>query len=570
MKLKTQRPGFLTGLLVGALITAPVIALFFVGAALVGLPLLPLDVIDWAARSLPGQIITVSIETMVTIIRGLNLGPTDQVAKLGEQIIGTITLFMVGVVASGVLFVVLRRFDDERAPLVGGFITGLAVGIPMAILSAGINAQLQVTQTPPAINALWIVMVFIAWGLALGWIYRDLTSLPRTSSSEAELQQLNRRQFLIRLGGATATLTVVGAGLSLLANREDSNAIPEVAALNPTAQPTSRPTARPTEAAEETQATAEAGETAEPTADSTTVEPAPGTRPEYTPVKDHYRIDISSRPPVIDGTTWTLPITGLVANELTLTLDDFYNKYESQDVTLTMACISNEVGGDLISTTRWTGVSLQKILADIQPLPEGKFLRMTSADGFDEVLEISFAVRDSSIMLAYLWDGQPLTAEHGFPLRIHIPNRYGMKQPKWMTGMEVIADWEPGYWVRRTWDSEAIVRTTSVVDTIAVDAIYERDGQRYVPIGGIAYASARGISKVEVMVGDSGEWVEAQLRQPFSDRTWVIWRYDWPFEAGMHTFRVRAYDGNGELQITEPARTHPSGATGIHSRSARL
>lgn len=171
---------------------------------------------------------------------------------------------------------------------------------------------------------------------------------------------------------------------------------------------------------------------------------------------------------------------------------------------------------------------------------------------------------DERVMLAYDWDHIPLLREHGFPLRVYIPDHYGMKQPKWITEIEVMDHDEDGYWVERGWDKEARMRATSVIDVVAGDMAYEAGGQTVVPVGGIAHAGARGISKVEVSV-DDGDWVEAQLRQPLSETTWVIWRYDWPFAAGEHTFAVRCYEGDGTPQIAERRSTMPSGATGIHT-----
>lgn len=144
-----------------------------------------------------------------------------------------------------------------------------------------------------------------------------------------------------------------------------------------------------------------------------------------------------------------------------------------------------------------------------------------------------------------------------------------MKQPKWITAVEVTDQYEEGYWVRRGWDEVAQVKTTSVIDTVAVDAILGDGDQRGVPVGGIAWAGDRGISKVEVRV-DGGEWQAAQLRSPLSETTWVIWRYDWPFEAGHHLFEVRCVDGNGTPQIERRSDVRPSGATGIHKRQADL
>jgi hypothetical protein len=170
-------------------------------------------------------------------------------------------------------------------------------------------------------------------------------------------------------------------------------------------------------------------------------------------------------------------------------------------------------------------------------------------------------------MLTYAWDDVPLLPEHGYPLRIYIPDLYGMKQPKWIESIEVANHAKRGFWVIRGWDSVARMKATSVIDTVAVDmTIINADHQRLVPIGGIAHAGARGISKIELQV-DEGPWQEAALRKPLSELTWVIWRYEWPFDPGKHTFTVRCYEGNGIPQIAEPTPIEPSGATGLHSKS---
>jgi hypothetical protein len=213
---------------------------------------------------------------------------------------------------------------------------------------------------------------------------------------------------------------------------------------------------------------------------------------------------------------------------------------------------------------------MQRILADMDVPASATHLKITAADGFDETVALELINSDERVMLAYMWEDQPLTVEHGFPLRIHIPNHFGMKQPKWITGMEFLAGDQDGYWVRRGWDKAALVRTTSVVDTVATDAINIDDsGQRLVPIGGIAYSGDRGISRVEVRV-DGGEWVVTALRAPISDRTWQIWRYDWPFQQGEHTFEVRCYESDGTPQLDGSRDEYPSGATGIDMARATL
>lgn len=210
----------------------------------------------------------------------------------------------------------------------------------------------------------------------------------------------------------------------------------------------------------------------------------------------------------------------------------------------------------------WTGVRLKDLLEEAGLRRGVQEIAMEAVDGFYESLPLEEAMDDRTL-LVYEMNGEPLPEEHGYPLRIFIPDHYGMKQPKWITRLEAIDHEGAGYWVDRGWSEEAIPKTTSVIDTVAVG---EADpGTSLIPVGGIAYAGAGGISKVEIQV-DDGPWQEAELRNPpLSPLTWVQWRYEWKPEIGRHTFRVRAYDGTGELQETDPSDPHPNGATGIHS-----
>jgi hypothetical protein len=289
------------------------------------------------------------------------------------------------------------------------------------------------------------------------------------------------------------------------------------------------------------------------------VAPAPGTRPEITSVRDFYNIDINTDPPELNENSWTVDIKGLVSHPTTMTIGDI-KSYPEYSQLITIGCISNSVGGSLVSTAKWTGVRLRDVLTDIGLSPTAQELYITAADGFYESVSME-DMMDPRTLLVYAMDNKSLPYEHGFPLRIYIPNRFGMKQPKWITTMEAIDHQGPGYWVDRGWSAEAVVRTTSVIDNVAVDSI-END---MVPMGGIAWAGARGISKIEVQV-DNGGWDEATLRTPaLSPLTWVQWRYDWPVQSGDHTAQVRAYDGNGDQQVLESVGRRPNGSTGIDS-----
>ncbi|NPV68576.1 MAG: molybdopterin-dependent oxidoreductase [Anaerolineae bacterium] len=559
-----SEPSAAMGALIGVLVTAPTIALQYLGASAFGLPFPPFDAFDWLARILPGNVVTAGIDALVGVIAGLNLGETSATAKALEQTLAVALFLGLGLAAGALLFALQGRLKGSLSIRLG-LAAGMVAGALMIALYLGVN---QTATATLAISVMWLLAVSVGWGGAIGQVHARLrptqavaVELPVISAAPSdpagselrlgppvETGLINRRQFLLRVGGTAAVITVVGAGLGTLLKSEQSGPQPAQVTTGGDRQP-ALPANLPN-----------AGDP---------LQPAPGTRPEYTPLDQHYRIDINLIPPSVSAEGWVLPVDGLVAQPLRLTLDDLRTRYPLREQYVTLSCISNPVGGDLIGTTLWTGASLQDILAEARPLPEAAYLRITAADGFDETVALDLIRADARIMLCYAWDSQPLTVEHGFPLRIYIPDLYGMKQPKWITAIQVVADYEEGYWVRRGWDEVARMQTTAVIDTIAARALIEEGGRLLVPVGGIAHAGARGISRVEVRV-DDGPWEEARVRAPLSETTWVIWRYDWPFQEGQHIFAVRAYDGDGVMQESEPRGPRPSGATGIHSRSATL
>ena len=546
--MKIRRLSLATGALVGALLTAPLLGLMYVANELAGLPFAPYDLFDWATRVLPGGLITFGIDMMIDTLLLFGISVADT-AKTAEKVIAVLQFLFMGV-GVGAIFFALMRLRDAQPNLQSGLVLGVIVGLPMITISIAIGGS----DREPILSILWLLALFLAWGVALREGYArlnpddGLAALPTGQARAAGA--IDRRQFLIRLGGATATITVASTVLgSLLAAAARRELEDELAASM----------------AHQSQGSARAPF---PNANAP-VMPAPGTRPEYTPLKDHYRVFIRVEPTIIDGATWSLPIMGAVGNPMTLTIDDIRNNYESRDQYVTISCISGRIGTDLISTTQWTGVSVQDVLADVRPNEKARYLHITSADGFYETVDLDLIASDERIMLAYAWDGNPIPLNHGFPLRIWLPDRYGMKQPKWITGIEVMEEYKQGYWVERGWDEVARVNAVSVIDAVAADAAYQSNGQTLVPVGGIAFAGARGISKVEVRV-DGGPWQEAMLRTPLSETTWVIWRYDWPFQAGRHEFEVRCAELDGTPQIEEERGNRPSGATGIHSKSARL
>ena len=543
---RIRRLGLGSGLLSGVLLSAPLTALVYLADKLAGLPFVPFALFDWIAKVLPGSVVTFGIDVMIDGMRMLGMSVAGS-AKTAEQIGATILFFLIGV-GIGTVFMVVLKWRNADPMFSYGLIAAAVFGVPMIAVSLPMGQS----TADPVMTVVVLMVLFIGWGLAFIPLYRRLLLDPNRLETEEEIRwakSINRRQFLVRVGTATATITVLGGGLGgMLARTERQQLVDAVDESGESAVQSNAPPL--------------------PNANDT-VKPAPGTRPEYTAVEDHYKVFIRSEPTYIDSATWVLPIIGMVDNPLALTLDQIRNNYESRDQFVTLSCISGRIATSLISTTWWTGVSLQKILADAQVQEGARHLVITSGDGFHETVDLDLIASDERIMLAYAWDGNPIPFDHGFPLRIWLPDRYGMKQPKWITGMEVTADYRPGYWVVRDWDEVAQVKATSVIDTVAVDNIVERDGQMLVPVGGIAFSGARGISKVEVQV-DSGPWEEAELRTPLSETTWVIWRYDWPFQPGKHTFAVRCAEADGTPQIEEVRGNRPSGATGIHRRQTKM
>jgi len=536
---------FWFGALVGAFLTAPLSAIMFLADKVAELGFIPFDIFNWISRLLPGPVITFGIDLMIDTLRFLGISVADT-AKIAEQVMAVSLYLFLGVAAGAVFFLVLEQ-QKIKTNIITGMIMGALFGFPAIAITIAIgNARAN-----PILITLWLLVLYLLWGIILVWIFGKLNRLeegdsvasPTETETKPVVEKLDRRKFLIWVGASAATITVVGSGLgSILATRESSQREGE----DETAHEGEGPSGKPF-----------------PNSDAMVI-PVPGTRPEYTPVKDHYQVFIELEPTEIDGSSWRLPITGLVDNPLMLTLDDLRNNYEPINQYITLSCISGRIATSLISTTYWTGARVQDVLSDAGVQEGARFLYITSGDGFYETVPLDIINSDPRIMFCYSWDGNTLPVDHGFPLRIWWPDRFGMKQPKWITGIEVTDTYKEGYWVERGWSEQAFMRTTSVIDTVAVDHMLEKEGRQYIPIGGIAFAGARGISKVEVRI-DGGTWQDAQLRQPLSETTWVIWRFEWRFEPGNHTFEVRCYDSNGELQVLEASPARPDGSTGIHS-----
>jgi DMSO/TMAO reductase YedYZ molybdopterin-dependent catalytic subunit len=293
---------------------------------------------------------------------------------------------------------------------------------------------------------------------------------------------------------------------------------------------------------------------------------------EVTPNERFYRVDVNVTPPAVDVDTWKLSVGGLVDNPLTLSYAELkamqaVNQYN------TLECVSNAIGGDLISNALWKGVRLKDLLEKAQVKPGAVYVVFGCADSYDVGIPLERALLDGTI-LAYEMNGVPLPLEHGHPLRVIVLGLYGMMNAKWATDIEVVDKVHQGFWQRRGWSNDAAYQTHSTIVVPGDSPIRSKFvelaasqvlANRKEPIAGIAFAGDRGILKVEVSTDGGSTWETASLKDPLSGYTWVFWATEWnPPTKGNYQIMVRATDKTGKVQTANLQQPFPSGATGYH------
>ncbi len=283
---------------------------------------------------------------------------------------------------------------------------------------------------------------------------------------------------------------------------------------------------------------------------------------EITPTRDFYLVSKNAFDPQVDSRRWKLEVTGMVDNPLSLTYDEI-SALPSVEQYATLACISNEVGGDLIGNAMWKGVRLGDILKQAGLRSGVVDIVLRASDDYTDSIPIERAMADGTL-LVFAMNGERLTSEHGFPLRLLVPGIYGMKNVKWITRIEAVDIDFKGYWQRRGWDDRAEYKTMSRIDAPA------RKVKEEATIAGIAFAGDRGIGKVEVSTDGGRTWEPAEIKPALSPYTWVLWHKRWsPEQAGKHQLVVRATDGRGVVQTSQLAPPAPSGSSGHHAVTVR-
>ena len=282
--------------------------------------------------------------------------------------------------------------------------------------------------------------------------------------------------------------------------------------------------------------------------------------PFFTPNADFYRIDTALVVPQVPIETWTLRGTGLVDQELTL---DYQGLLErdliERDITLT--CVSNTVGGELMGTARWVGARLDDLLDEAGIQSTADQIVGRSVDGY--TCGFPTATLDGrDALVAVAMNGEALPLEHGFPARLIVPGLYGyVSATKWLSEIELTTfDAFDHYWVPRGYAAEAPIKLQSRIDTPrGLDRI---DPGPFV-VGGVAWAQTVGIEAVEISVDDD-DWEPADLADELNDMTWRQWSFPWTATPGRHSIKVRAKDRNGAIQTPDRSEPLPNGATGHH------
>ncbi len=448
-------------------------------------------------------------------------GTGDKVALL----VGLGLLVAILAVAAGIL-------EYHRAPW--GVVLLVVVGL-VASFAAATRAGATIDWLIP--TALGVVLG--AFVLRIGsdrlrrWVATD------RHGQSAHATGLDRRGFLAALG-VSAAVAVVAAGAARMMSgvQQAADAVRQAIAL-----PTAATAAAPIPAG------ADLG--------------IPGVAALVTPNDEFYRIDTALQVPVIDAAEWRLRITGLVEQEIELTYEELL-ALPLQESVVTLMCVSNEVGGDLIGNAVWLGYPIRELLARARPTAGADMVLSRSDDGFTASTPLSvLQEEDRDCLLAVGMNGEPLPLEHGFPVRMVVPGLYGyVSATKWVTELRVTNfATDAAYWTQRGWSAEGPVKTHSRID---VPAAGRRVSAGTVAVAGVAWAQHTGVTRVEVRV-DGGAWQEARLADAINADTWVQWVYEWEATTGSHTLEVRATDAAGATQRETRLPVIPDGAEGYHT-----
>ena len=509
------RAGFWAGLLAGGVATTAITLGLFTD----GLPVLALALWERTLRVIPMNIFSFFIVRLKFAAK-----PS---AYWGMLATATVLWAILGAMLGG-----RRTRPLTRAVVAWGTSAAVLLGLTYAPAAQAIEARRSaVGDTASAAGEVLMAIAFIAlayalvYALALVVLDRRARAAGPGSAAEAEgvtRRELLQRAFLLVLAGTAGTASA--RWVQTAAARTTAFAQSLFARIN-------------------------------------------GLPPEITP-NDRFYV-VSKNPPGFDpdveADKWLLQVGGLVGQPVRITYQQL-RAMPAVEQLQTLECISNEVGGDLISNAKWKGVRLRDVLARAGG-PGAKAVKVAfhCADGYTESIPLGDAMNPTTV-LAYEMNGEPLPKAHGFPARLLVPGLFGMKNPKWITRIEVVDYDFQGYWEKSGWSDEAVVKTMSKATTVK-----RTHPLGEIPVGGVAYAGDRGIKEVEYSVDGGKAWQKAEVKPPLGQFTWVLWASVWtPTAPGEYTVKVRGKDGGGVLQMAKETTTLPDGASGYHTLRVRV
>ena len=516
-----QRAGFLAGLIAGAIFTLLMVVL----ARTVGLFSVPELIGYWIITLLPLSLFSAGVETFGGNAKQLLLVGTT----IGQVLIG------------GLLGLLWASYADtlpgesrpkRRLPaiwqpsLFGGLVYAAILFIIIEVgIFALVGAGLFGAALPVGVAATVVVGLLETgiYGLTLASLYRVLM-VPATGGVVSTTPSLTRRQLLARFVFGVAALAIGGGAILGLLRTPGSSVRAKTGGR--------------------------VGDGDLP--------------PEITPTEDFYHVSKNFSDPTVSENGWKVEIGGLVDRPYSLTLDEI-RALPAVTETRTLCCISNEIGGDLISNATWKGARLKDILDRAGVQAGAVDLVLGASDGYTDSFPIDKAT-NGDVIAVYEMNGARLPDAHGFPLRLLVPDIYGMKNVKWLTRITVVANDYQGFWEQQGWSDTAQIKTMSRIDFPT-----NRDLLPTGPIrmGGVAFAGARGVATIEVSVDGGKNWQEGAIRTPLGPYTWVLWTATPTLAAGNHQLMVRATDGTGKTQTEVPRPPLPDGASGWHTINVR-
>src|SRR5881296_2307804 len=468
---------------------------------------LPEIAVDFVVGRIPGAIESFFIRTL----------------REGAKLLALLTALAVFLVLPGIYATLYRRVQRrlKNRWLVMAFYTFSSAGIVLLAILPILDAGFLGSNTSVGIG-------FAVFSQLIGyWLYAALLDylLVDVAAEHPEGFSLSRRQFIAGTIGAIAVAALTVYGLGSLISKKGRLVFTSIAEMF---------------------------------------------SKEQTPTSEFYVVTKNVIDPTVDAGTWHLSIGGLVSNPTTYSYVDL-QALATIDEFVTLECVSNEVGGNLISMAEWTGVRLATILQSAGLDPSADWIVFTCADGYTAAIPIEKAMDPNTLVAIYM-NGGPLATAHGYPARIIVPGLYGMFHAKWITKIEAVTGAVLGYWQQKGWTNSDFDPKTGLengrVHTVAIIATPPDNTviQGAVTIGGVAFAGDRGISAVEVRM-DGGAWRAATLSlPPLSNLTWVLWTLSLGSPtSGSHKIEARAIDGTGMPQAATPAPPFPNGAAGYDS-----